>query len=77
MAVWSGETYLNYSWILFAALYEFVISKLCVLVPIHVCEDLVYALGRQGQVGRDRKGRETFSGVSSSAGGFTICPVIL
>lgn len=71
--MWLGGTYLNYSRILLTALYEFIISKLCVLVSIHICENLVYTLGIQGQVGKgNEKGRETFSGVSSSAGGLTI-----
>lgn len=52
-----GETYLNYSWVLLTALYEFVISKLCVLVPVHIPKNLVHALGT-GSGGRGKGARE-------------------
>lgn len=72
--MWMGGTCLDYGRVLLTALYELIISELCVLVSVHISKNLVHTLGRLGQTESERgKGREeTFSGVSSSAGSLTI-----
>lgn len=55
-------TDLNYSWVLFTALYKFIISKLCVLVSVHISKDLVHALGDRSGGGEKGEGERPFRG---------------
>lgn len=68
--------------VLLAPLHELVKGQLSVLVPVHVPEYFVDALHARTRVQcsfmmRTVRRSLTFSGVSSSTGSFTICPVIL